>query len=218
MSVVEKFVEEVSDSEQHHAGTHVHGPNCSHGDHEDDHEDVQNIHGRMVLNRNEKKARNELLKLGLKPITGIHRVTFVRGKTIFAISEPEVYKNPTSDSYIVFGEARVEDPGFQAQMAAAQRMIREAASNPSASASTGAPQFKPSVPEFAQSTTQPENSQVNNEQADEDEEEVDVDPSQLNESDIKIVMEQASVSRNKAIKSLVEHDFDVVNTIMDLSM
>ena len=126
------FVEEISDAE--HQNGHVHGPNCSHNHHEHEHEhdehdneEVQNIHGQMVINRNEKKARKELIKLGLKPIIGIHRVTFVRGKSIFAISNPEVYKNPASDSYIVFGEARVEDPGFQAQIANAQRLVQEAA-------------------------------------------------------------------------------------------
>lgn len=194
------FVEEVADS-------HVHGPNCSHShshEHDEgDHEQVQNIHGGMVLNRNEQKARKELLKLGLKPITGIHRVTFVRGKTIFAIAQPEVYKNPSSDSYIVFGEARVEDPGFQAQMAAAQRMVQQAAAqaamNPSASAA---------------GVNSTELQDEDNE--DEDDEEVDTDG--LSESDIKIVMEQANVTRSKAIKSLKEHDNDVVNTIMDLSM
>lgn len=194
------FVEEVADAEHHQSG-HVHGPNCSHG--HDEHEQVQNIHGRMVLNRNEKKARAELLKLGLKPIAGIHRVTFVRGKTIFAISEPEVYKNPTSDSYIVFGEARVEDPGFQAQMAAAQRMVQQATAQAAQNKAT----YTSAEPTATSSAAVA---------AEEDEEEESAEG--LNESDIKIVMDQANVSRAKAIKSLKEHDNDVVNTIMDLSM
>lgn len=191
------FVEEVADAE-HHQSEHVHGPNCSHS--HEEHE--QNIHGRMVLNRNEKKARAELLKLGLKPITGIHRVTFVRGKTIFAISEPEVYKNPSSDSYIVFGEARVEDPGFQAQMAAAQRMVQQATAQ--AAQNQGKEAATSSAP--VASTTE------------ENDEEDEESSEGLNESDIKIVMDQANVSRSKAIKALKEHDNDVVNTIMDLSM
>lgn len=195
------FVEEVVDADHHHQSEHVHGPNCSHG--HDEHEETQNIHGRMILNRNEKKARAELLKLGLKPITGIHRVTFVRGKTIFAISEPEVYKNPSSDSYIVFGEARVEDPGFQAQMAAAQRMVQQAtaqaAQNQGKEAASTTAASAPVAP-------------------DQDDEEDEESAEGLNESDIKIVMDQANVSRSKAIKALKEHDNDVVNTIMDLSM
>lgn len=194
---MQNFVEEVVD--QDHTASHVHGPNCNH-DH-DDNEAVHNIHGRVVMNRNEKKARKELLKLGLKPIEGIHRVTFKRGKMIFAISEPEVYKNPTSDSYIVFGEARVEDPGFQAQLAAAQRMAQRAAME--------------SAQKEAQSST---DASAVTEEAEEAEEGEELDTEGLNESDIKIVMEQANVSRAKAIKALREHDNDVVNTIMELSM
>ncbi len=195
---MQSFVEEVTD--QDHSASHVHGPNCSHDHHDhDDSEAVHNIHGNIVMNRNEKKARKELLKLGLKPIEGIHRVTFKRGKVIFAISEPEVYKNPTSDSYIVFGEARVEDPGFQAQMAAAQRMAQRAASE--------AIQKEPATIAADEEEA---------EEAIEEGEEIDTEG--LNESDIKIVMEQANVSRVKAIKALREHDNDVVNTIMELSM
>lgn len=209
------FVEEVADVD-HHQSEHVHGPNCSHGhshdDHDhDDHEEVKNIHGGMVLNRNEKKARSELLKLGLKPITGIHRVTFVRGKMVFAISEPEVYKNPTSDSYIVFGEARVEDPGFQAQMAAAQRMVQQAAAQ--AAQSEGV-----SVSDFAAKAVASASAVANQSKEAEEDDDEEVDAEGLTESDIKIVMEQANVSRSKAIKSLKEHDNDVVNAIMDLSM
>lgn len=197
---MQKFVEEVIDQE-HVANDHVHGPNCNHDhDHDHDHEAVHNIHGRIVMNRNEKKARKELLKLGLKPIQGIHRVTFKRGKMVFAISEPEVYKNPTSDSYIVFGEARVEDPGFQAQLAQAQRMAQRAAAEAAQREQEGA-----------------SSSAAATEDAEEEAGE-EVDAEGLNESDIKIVMEQANVSRAKAIKALREHDNDVVNTIMELSM
>lgn len=195
---MQKFVEEVIDQD-HVANDHVHGPNCNH-DHEHDHEAVHNIHGRIVMNRNEKKARKELLKLGLKPIPGIHRVTFKRGKMIFAISEPEVYKNPTSDSYIVFGEARVEDPGFQAQLAQAQRMAQRAAAE--------AAQREQESASGSAAAAQEEDGEAGEE----------VDAEGLNESDIKIVMEQANVSRAKAIKALREHDNDVVNTIMELSM
>lgn len=198
---MQNAVEEIIDQE--HVASHVHGPDCNH-EHEHDAETVHNIHGRIVMNRNEKKARKELLKLGLKPIEGIHRVTFKRGKMIFAINEPEVYKNPTSDSYIVFGEARVEDPGFQAQLAAAQRMAQRAAEE--------------AAQKEAQAGTEETDAAAAEGEAAAAGDEEEVDASGLNESDIKIVMEQANVSRAKAIKALREHDNDVVNTIMELSM
>ena len=36
--------------------------------------------------------------------------------------------------------------------------------------------------------------------------------------DIELVMQQASVSRAKAVKALKDNDGDIVNAIMDLSM
>ena len=35
---------------------------------------------------------------------------------LFVINKPDVYKNPASDTYIVFGEAKIEDLSQQAQM------------------------------------------------------------------------------------------------------
>lgn len=61
-------------------------------------------------------------KLGLKQVNGITRVTMKKPKNIiFVISKPDVYKSPASDTYIIFGEAKVEDLSQQAQMAAADK-------------------------------------------------------------------------------------------------
>lgn len=58
--------------------------------------------------RSEKKARKAMSKLGLKQIAGVSRVTIRKSKNIlFVINRPDVYKSPASDTYIVFGEAKV---------------------------------------------------------------------------------------------------------------
>ena len=45
---------------------------------------------------------------GLKQVAGVNRVTIRKSKNIlFVISRPDVYKSPASDTYIVFGEAKV---------------------------------------------------------------------------------------------------------------
>ena len=45
---------------------------------------------------------------GLKQVTGVTRVTIRKSKNIlFVIGRPDVYKSPASDTYIVFGEAKV---------------------------------------------------------------------------------------------------------------
>ena len=63
---------------------------------------------KIKQSRSEKKARKAIIKLGLKQTTGITRVTIRKSKNIlFVIAKPEVYKSPASDTYIVFGEAKV---------------------------------------------------------------------------------------------------------------
>ena len=60
--------------------------------------------------RGEKKARKAIIKLGMKLVPGVERVTLKKSRNMmFVISKPDVYKNPGSDSYIIFGEAKVED-------------------------------------------------------------------------------------------------------------
>merc|ERR1719207_417290 len=73
-------------------------------------------------NRSEKKSRKAVQKLGMKPVPGIVRVTVKKSKNIlFVISTPDVHKSPSSDTYIVFGEAKIEDLSAQAQANAAQQ-------------------------------------------------------------------------------------------------
>ncbi|KAH9420993.1 hypothetical protein DERP_001434 [Dermatophagoides pteronyssinus] len=72
--------------------------------------------------RSEKKARKAMSKLGLKLIPGINRVAIRKSKNIlFVINKPDVYKSPASDTYIIFGEAKIEDLSQKAQMAAAEK-------------------------------------------------------------------------------------------------
>ena len=64
-------------------------------------------------------------KLGMKPVSGIVRVTIKKSKNIlFVISKPDVFKSPASDTYIIFGEAKIEDLSAQAQAAAAEQFKR----------------------------------------------------------------------------------------------
>merc|ERR1712033_101767 len=133
--------------------------------------------------RGEKKARKIMSKLGLKQVTGVSRVTIRKSKNIlFVINKPDVYKNPASDTYIVFGEAKIEDLSQQAQMEAAQKF--KAAETPSVPQEMG-----------GQGTTGPA-------PIPEEEEEDDVDEAGVEDKDIELVMSQANVSRSKAVKAL----------------
>merc|ERR1712227_128296 len=153
--------------------------------------------------RGEKKARKIMSKLGLKQVAGVSRVTIRKSKNIlFVINKPDVYKNPASDTYIVFGEAKIEDLTQQAQMEAGKKFNAAEAPVPSemgAQGTTGAaPGGQPAIPE------------------DDEDEEVDEDGVEAN--DIDLVMSQANVSRSKAVKALKNNSNDVVNAIMELTM
>eukprot|EP00501_MAST-03F_sp_TOSAG23-6_P001496 GSMAST32.ASY1.ANO1.1555.1 assembled CDS len=50
------------------------------------------------------------------PVNGITRVTVKKSKNIlFVIKKPDVFKSPASDTYVIFGEAKIEDLSAQAQ-------------------------------------------------------------------------------------------------------
>jgi len=151
--------------------------------------------GRSKQSRGEKKARKAMMKLGLKPIPGVNRVTIRKSKNIlFVISRPDVYKNPGSDTYIVFGQAKIEDLSQQAQMAAVEK-IRQPDQH--ADART---RLQPPMEEEEEEVGEPE------------------DAAGVEEKDIELVMSQANVSRNRAIRALKKNENDIVNAIMELTM
>merc|ERR1711892_568025 len=145
--------------------------------------------------RGEKKARKIMSKLGLKQVTGVSRVTIRKSNNIlFVITKPDVYKNPSSDTYIVFGEAKIEDLSQQAQMEAANKFK-----------AAEVPQVPDAGVAAAQAVAE-----------DDDDEEVEADG--VEEKDIELVMSQANVSRGKAVKALKNNTNDIVNAIMELTM
>jgi nascent polypeptide-associated complex subunit alpha len=104
------------DHDHDHAHDHDHD---HHHDHDHDHHGHSHAHGEdedptsaaaleKIQSRAERKARKALLTLGLKRVPDITRVTLRRPKNVlFVIAKPDVYKSPISDTYIVFGEAKV---------------------------------------------------------------------------------------------------------------
>jgi len=62
--------------------------------------------------RSEKKAKKSILKLGLKPVPDVFRATIKKGKDLmFVISDPEVYRNSLDNTYVIFGEAKIDELG-----------------------------------------------------------------------------------------------------------
>jgi len=72
-------------------------------------EDDKDASGKST--RGEKKFKKAMLKMGLKPIGGINRVTIRKAKNfLLYIDNPEVLVSPGNEnSYVVFGEAKMQD-------------------------------------------------------------------------------------------------------------
>lgn len=96
-----------------------------------------------------------------------------------------------SDTYVIFGEAKVEDQnaGLAQQLQAMQAMAQAQQAGGMGKVGAGA----------------------------EEEAGGDEDATGLDEKDINLVMEQTSVSRAKAIAALKKNDKDIVNAIMELT-
>jgi nascent polypeptide-associated complex subunit alpha len=154
------------------------------------------------LNRGEKKCRKSLLKLGMKQLTGITRVTLKkRDGLIFVINEPEVLKSSSNDnSYAVFGELKLEDPNSRLQSSEAKKFGEGAAKEGAASVT----EVKPT------------------EGAKEEEKKPEDDGAPLPEegltvNHIDMVMQHANCTRNAAIRALREANDDMVAAVMKLT-
>ncbi|XP_017063118.2 LOW QUALITY PROTEIN: nascent polypeptide-associated complex subunit alpha [Drosophila eugracilis] len=156
--------------------------------------------------RGEKKARRILMKMDLKPVENVVRVTMKKSKNfLLYIDNPEVFKVAHSETYICFGPVRVEDISTSA--AASQAAAKAAERFRTSSNSGGA--------EDGKGENQAEGSPADDDEAEELDKEVTKD---LDEKDIELVQMQAACSRNKAIKALLMNDNDVVNAIMALTV
>ncbi|KAL3574633.1 hypothetical protein D5086_022734 [Populus alba] len=163
---------------------------------DDKDDDTPGANGSSKQSRSEKKSRKAMLKLGMKPVTGVSRVTIKRTKNIlFFISKPDVFKSPNSETYIIFGEAKIEDLSSQLQTQAAQQFR--------------VPDMSSMLPKSDASTAAAA--------APADEEEEEVDETGVEPRDIDLVMTQAGVSRSKAVKALQTNNGDIVSAIMELT-
>jgi nascent polypeptide-associated complex subunit alpha len=139
-------------------------------------------------------------KLGMIPVTGVARVALKKSKNmIFVISQPDVYKSPNSDTYIIFGEAKVEDLS-KTDFGKAAEQFR-------------APEAAVKAP-----TVIPTPSVSNNKSSAIVEDTGDVDETGLDPKDIDLVISQAQCTRPQAVKALKNNENDIVNAIMELTM
>jgi nascent polypeptide-associated complex subunit alpha len=171
-------------------------------------------------NRNEKKSRKAMSKLGLRTIPGVLRVTVKKSKNVlFVIHKPDVYKSPTAETYVIFGEAKSDDTSAVSQAAAAKQFQQQQAAmmqstagitNSSDSSNDNA---MPSLDSLSAALEKSGLDGTASDAAGAD----TLDETGINPGDIDMVMSQAGCSRNAAIKALKDNGNDLVNAIMSLS-
>jgi nascent polypeptide-associated complex subunit alpha len=147
--------------------------------------DVQNT----MDGKNSKKYAKAMAKLGLKPEANILRASIKKEKAMsFAVVNPETYRFPGTNTFVLFGEFQLDDFAGGAQKKAAARTVTQPKAAPAPAAAAAA--TKEEAPE---------------------------DAGDLQEKEINMVVSQANVTRNQAIRALKANNGDLVNTIMDLT-
>ena|SRR3989338_23266 len=140
--------------------------------------------------RAEKKMRKALSKFGLKPVPGIYRVTVKKPQSVmFVITKPDVFKAPTSETYIIYGEAKIEDGALSRFQDAAKNL-----NLPTDGAAAGGDDDVPAL-----------------------EDATPVDATGVEETDINLVVSQTGATRDAAVAALKKHNGDIVNSIMELT-
>ena len=139
------------------------------------------------------------MKLGMKQFPGITRVTLrKRDGYIFVIDSPEVLRAADDgNSYVCFGEIKIDDPNARAQAAEAKRFAEQNAELAKASAG-------------AKTASKEEPKTKGGDEAPADEEGVTADH-------INMVMEHTGCTRNEAIGALKESNNDMINAVMKLT-
>mmetsp|Transcript_15698 Transcript_15698/g.11418 ORF Transcript_15698/g.11418 Transcript_15698/m.11418 type:complete len:190 (+) Transcript_15698:39-608(+) len=159
----------------------------------------ENVDDEKGSTRGEKKARKAISKLGMKPIPGVVRVTMKKSKNImFVISRPDVFKSPNADSYIIFGEAKVED------LAAKQAALNAEQAAQRVAAQSAPPSFERKAASESTASAAADDEPV--------------DETGVDAKDIQLVMDQAHCSRSQAVKALKNNNNDLVNAIMELTI
>lgn len=159
-------------------------------------------------------------------------------QVLLVVSNPEVYKSPASDCYIVFGEAKVrfslltllegskthtlfdvapaqlEDNSSAAQIAAAQQVAasQQAAQGALAQGGFSDNQGPQSLEDLLKEADEGEGDKAaaSNTDGEKKADESAAAPVKIDEADVKLVMEQANCDKDKATKALQDAKGDLI--------
>lgn len=108
---------------------------------------------------------------------------------MFSVQKPDVFKSPTSDTFVVFGEVELDNQNYSALQNAAENFTN--------------PDVEDALDDTPTLTTVEEGETTGTTGAEE-----------LDETNIEIVMSEGKATREEAIKALTESKGDIVQAIM----
>ncbi|XP_074282774.1 nascent polypeptide-associated complex subunit alpha-like protein 4 [Silene latifolia] len=177
-----------------------------------------------------EEIRMDMLRRGVKPVKDVNRIIIERAENELSfISKPEVFKSPDSESYVIFGEVKIEEPRSEPESSSATANIpneKKAEVNETVI-------FDPDDIEMVMAQTRvsrrkalkaleanngdPFNAIMNLIYLAKKVEDVDIgEPDEFDPDEIETVMKRGGVSRRTAVKALVANDGDCFNALMNI--
>lgn len=158
------------------------------------------------------------MKMGLKSVPGVFRVAVKKkGDVLFVVSQPEVFRSSTSNVYVIFGEAKIGDNVGDVE---AQAQADEFLAGLQGTEGT---ELDARVREFAARASastdkDKQGTDGNGHDTDGVDDDEDVDETGINPMDIDLVVQQADVSRARAVRALRNKNGDIVDAILELTL
>jgi nascent polypeptide-associated complex subunit alpha len=154
-------------------------------------------------NKGDKKVMKSLLKLGMKRVDGVTRVTLKkRDGMVFIVDDPQVLRSADNEnSFAVVGELKFDDPRAREQQATAakyaeaQKMVAE---------------------QMAKAKKAEASGKAGGDAADKDDGPA-LSEEGITSQHISMVMEHTNCKRNEAIKALHESKDDMIQAVMNLT-
>ncbi|ESL09698.1 nascent polypeptide associated complex subunit [Trypanosoma rangeli SC58] len=150
-----------------------------------------------------KRYAKAMAKMGLKPEPNVVKVHICKhGALSFLVNQPELYRFPGTNTFLIFGEAQIGETGMETQEAAARAVSGVVPATESRVEEVTAAADALETPGPASTT----------EGADAE------DAGNLDEKEINVVMRQGNTNRAGAIRALKNNNGDIVNAILELTM
>ncbi|CBH14366.1 nascent polypeptide associated complex subunit, putative [Trypanosoma equiperdum] len=154
-----------------------------------------------------KRYAKAMAKMGLKPEPNISKVHIrKRAALSFVVNQPEVYRFPGTNTFLIFGEAQLGDTTMQTQEAAA-RAVSGALVEEVGTAGEETSELAGETPAAAAPS---ESKQTPDD--------VEIVEGEFDDKEIAVVMAQGKTDRIGAIRALRNNKGDIVNAIMELTM